>query len=223
MWLYMLLNIVGVLFHTSAILFLPLYFILNKQWPKWLLWSFFGLGFIIIVGKIGFLEPILRGISNVVEGRISVIIKLYLASDLYNKNYSLGLGFFERSITFILLMIFQKRLIERNPRNLIFINSFVLYYVTFNYFTEIMVVIDRVTLLFIFSYWILYPELLAVIKELHYKWILMASLVLYGSLKIVSMNSNIFSKYDNQLFGIEDIEIRQQRINYDLDSVVNPE
>lgn len=222
-WPYMLLNIVGLLFHSSAILFLPLYFILFKKWPNWLLWSFFIGGFIVIVFKIGFLEPILRYISTIVEGRISVIIKLYLASDLYNKDYSLGLGFFERTITFVLIMIFQKRLLERNPRNQIFMNAFVLYYITFNYFTEIMVVIDRITLLFIFSYWILYPEILSIIKELHYKWLLLSALILYSCLKIAMMNTTIFSKYDNVLFGLEDIEVRQQRMNYYFESVIEPE
>jgi len=219
---YMLLNILGSFFHTSSLIFLPLYFFLNKVWPKWLLWSIFGVGMIIIIMQIGFLKPLLQITADLVEGRLGVLIKLYLASDLYSQSYNLGLSFFERSITFILLVLFQNKLIERHPRNVIFINAFVLYFIIFFYFTEVMVAVERLTLLFVFSYWILYPELLAIINKVFQKWIFITGLVLYSCLKIVSMNSNIFSKYDNLLFGIDNFEARQQIIDNELDTFIDP-
>lgn len=215
---YMLLNIVGFFFHTSALMFLPLYFILGKVWNKWLLWSFFGVGLLIMVFQIGFLQPILLIIGDIVGGRLSVLIKMYLASDLYNQSYDLGLSFLERIVTFILLVVFQNKLIKRNPRNTIFINAYVLYYIIFFYFTEILVVVERMTTLFVFSYWVIYPELLALVKQLYNKWLFVTTIVLYCCLKITSMYSNIFAKYDNLIFGIESYEVRKQIIDNNFEN-----
>lgn len=205
---YMLLNLVGILFHTSAFIFIPLYFILNKVWPKWLLWSIFVIGNILFIFHIGYLEPIMLTLADTLGGRLAVQIKLYFAMDLYNQSYGISLGYIERVITFLAIILFQHKLIEQRRSNCMFINAYVLYFICFFFFSEIMVAVERLTLIFIFSYWIIYPELLYLIKKITYKIIVFGTMFIYCALKIVSTNSNILSKYDNLVFGIVSYEER---------------
>lgn len=220
---YMLLNLVGVLFHTSALIFLPLYFILNKVWPKWFMWSIFIIGNILFIFHISYLEPILITVTDIIGGRLAVQVKLYFAMDLYNQSYGISLGYIERVFTFLAIIIFQNKLIEQRRSNCLFINAYVLYFVCFFFFSEIMVAVERLTLIFIFSYWILYPELLSLINKVTYKFIVFGTMIIYCALKLVTMNSNIVSKYDNLVFGISSYEERSDIFYENIDSVLNPQ
>lgn len=220
---YMLLNLAGFLFHSSALIFLPLYFILNKQWPQWLIWTIFIVGNIIFLLQIKYLEPIVLSVAELVGGRMGVKARLYFVSDLYSQPYGIGLGYIERIITFLVIMLFQKKLKEQKSYNLIFINSFLLYFIIYFFFAELMIAVQRVSLLFVFSYWILYTEILYIIKEEINKLVLVLILTAYCILKLTQFNSNIFSRYDNLLFGIESFEDRSMHVYNDLDAILNPE
>jgi hypothetical protein len=219
---YMLLNLVGLMFHSSAIVYFPLYFILQKQWPQWLLWSIFIIGNVVFLLQIKYLEPILLSFANLVGGRMGVQIKLYFVIDLYSKPFSISYGYVEQVITFLLLIFNQKKLIEQKPENIIFINSYVLYFIIYFFFAEIMVAIERLTLLFIFSYWILYPEIFKLVRETMNKMLLIITLIGYCCMKLVLMNCNVFSRYDNLLFGIENFDERSLKVYNDLDRVLEP-
>lgn len=218
---YFLLNFAGILFHSSAILYLPLYFILHKECPKWLMWVILIAGIMVSIIQISYLRPIALAIGDFVGGRLSVQIRLYFASDFFTQSYGLSIGFIERIITYLCLILFKKKLIERNPYNNIFINVFILYFIFFFYFTEVMIVAERMTLLFAFSYWILYAELLALVKEIANKTLVLTAILAFSILKIVSATNNVFSKYDNLLFGIESYDERSQIFYNDLDNYLD--
>lgn len=220
---YMLLNLAGILFHSSAIIFIPLYFILNKVWPKWLMWSIFIVGNILFVFHISYLEPIMLKIADIIGGRLAVQIKLYFAIDIYSQSYGLSPSYIERVITFLAVILFQNKLIEQRRSNCIFINAYVLYFVCFFFFSEIMVAVERLTLIFIFSYWIIYPELLYLIKQIVYKIIVFGTMILYCALKLIDMNSNILSRYDNVVFGIMSYEERSDNFHENMDSIISPQ
>lgn len=220
---YMALNLAGFFFHSSAIVFFPLYFILHKECPKWLMWSVFIVGNILTLLHISYLQPFMLSFADFVGGRLGVQIKLYLASDLYSQPYGLSLGYIERVATFLLLVFFQKKLIERNTYNIIFINTYVLYFIVFFFFSEIMVAVERLSFLFVFAYWILYPELLALVEETVNRFIVFLILIIFCALKVITATNNVFIKYDNLLFGIESIEVRSQRVYNDLDTLLDSE
>jgi len=212
---YMLINAIGLLFHSTAIVFFPLYFILHKPFPRWISWSIFGLGLLTALLRIQYLQPVLLWIADIIGGRLSVQIKLYFAVDFYSQSYGLSLGFIERIVTYVIILLNQEKLIQQNRSNTIFINAYILYFIVFFYFSEVMVVVERLSLLFVFSYWILYPALIRLVKETFNKSLLMFLMLIYCAMKLVVMNSNIFTKYDNLLFGIESFEDRNKtRYNY---------
>jgi|GEM_PF-152906 hypothetical protein len=215
---YMGLNVLGVFFHSSAVVFLPLYFILNRQWPKWLLWSIFVVGNLISLLHINYIEPFMLSFADLVGGRLGVQIKLYFAIDWYSKPYGISIGYIERVATFLLLIFFQRKLIERQARNMIFINVYVLYFIVFFFLSEISVAVDRLSLLFVFAYWIIYPELFALIGDAVNKLIAFLAILAFCTIKVATLNSSIFTKYDNQLFGIESYDVRSQWVYNELDA-----
>lgn len=217
---YMALNLAGFFFHSSALVFLPLYFILNKQWPTWLIWTIFILGNVIFLMHIKYLQPVTLAMADMLGGRMAVKVRLYFASDYYSQAYGLGLGYIERILTFLGVILFQKKLKEQSSYNQIFINCYLLYFIIYFFFAEMMVAVERLSLLFVFAYWILYPELLFLINKTLNKWLLLIIILGYSILKIAQANSNIFSKYDNLLFGIESFEDRSLKIYNNVDAIL---
>lgn len=220
---YMLLNLFGFLFHSSALIFLPLYFILNRNWPVWFKWGLFIIGNVLFLFQIKYLEPLAIGIAEIIGGRLGVQIRLYFVSDFYSQPYGLGLGYIERVITFLVMILLEKKLIAQNNHNKIFINSFIIYFIVYFFFAELLVAVERLSLLFVFSYWILYGEVLGIVKESINKLVVYLVVFFYSILKLGQANSNVFSKYDNIITGIESFEDRSTRIYNDLDVVLGPQ
>jgi len=206
---YLALNLLGAMFHSSAIIFIPLYFFLHKTLPRWLLWTVFVVGNVIFLLKISYLQPLLVGLAEVLGGRLGVQIKIYFALDMYNQPYGISLGYIERVATFLLLILLHRPLVALNNRNNLIINCYVIYFILFFFFSEVMIAVERLTLLFVFSYWVLYPLMYQLIKDTVIKWVSMIILVLFCSAKTITTSSSIFSRYDNLLIGIQDAETRR--------------
>ncbi|MDD4769867.1 MAG: EpsG family protein [Bacteroidales bacterium] len=215
---FFLLNLLGFGFHSSALLFFPLYFFLHREISIRWLWAIFIGGLVVILFQVQYIKPILLSLADVIGGRLSVQIKIYFAMDFFSQAYGLSLGFVERAFTYLILLLNYKRLIEQKQTNVLFINAYVLYFVVNSYFTEMFIIVDRVSMLFIFAYWVLYAEIVLMIKDKILKWFWFSLMIIYGAMKLVIMNSNIFSKYDNVLFGIESYEERSQTRYHEFDN-----
>lgn len=220
---YMILNLIGVLFHSSAVIYLLLYFFLHKECPKWLMWTIFILGNIITLLNIGYLKPIMLAFSDVIGGRLAVQIKFYFVLDHYSQAYGISIGYVERVLTYLLIIFFQRQLIERDKRNILFINAYIIYFVVFFYFSEVMVAVDRLSLIFIFSYWIIYPQLFSLIKSTVNKYVFFTILVLFCGMKTATSSSNFLAKYDNLLFGIDSYELRRMNHDNNVDAFIDIE
>lgn len=220
LFLYLILNGIGVLFHSSAVIFFPLYFILHKECPKWLMWAIFILGNVIFLLQIGYLKPLMLSFADMFGGRLGVQIKIYFALDLYSQPYGISMGYLERVMTFLLLIVFKEALIERSKHNIILINVYIVYFIIFFYFSEVMIAVDRLTLLFIFSYWVIFPQLYQLIRHTTVKWAVVSIIILFCGVKTSLVSSNIFAKYDNLLTGIEGYEVRLMHHDNNVDKFV---
>jgi len=219
---FFLLNGLGLLFHTSAIAFFPLYFFLHKTWSKKLIWSFFAGGVLILLLGVTYLAPILSFFGEIIGGRTSLLIELYLKSDLYSGAFGLfHFGYLERVFTFCIMMSFYDKLKAQNEHNVIFLNAYVIYFIIYFYFSEIRVIVERLPLLFVFANWILYPNLFYLIKSRLNKVVFLCIFVLYSFVKITNANQNILAKYDNLLFGIENHEQRLDTLTNNYDKIVD--
>jgi len=209
---FMLLNCVGALFHISSLLYLPAYFILQKKFSRALILILFIIGNLIFLLQVEWCKLFLTFISDFFPGRLGILLKLYLASDFYSSAYGITIGYLERFFSFIIIYYFSQRLCKSNKNNLIYINAFYLYTFIFLYFSEISIILERVAILFIFPYWILYPLIYSLLRNKS-KQIFLLILLFYGILKLGVGNRNIFSLYDNVLFSCKSYRERLGIVN----------
>jgi hypothetical protein len=96
---------------------------------------------------------------------------------------------------------------------LVVLNSFYLYSFIFLFFTEITIVTERVPALFIFSYWVLYPQIYALIQK-NKKVSFLILFLFYGLIKIVLGYNILPAQYDNILFKHKTYQERLFELNY---------
>lgn len=194
---YFAMCLVAISLHFSAIIYIPLYFILNKKLNKYIYLL------LIIICNIVFIKhiPLTLGLIKILHiGGDFLENKIEVYSDLAEAR-GIGLGFIERLFTSILVFCYYDKLQNQNKSNKIFINSFILYIVTFSILNEFDEIAKRFSTLFIYSYWLIWPEL---IKCFFYKnnKILFASFIgAYSILKIVTTINYPLAEYQSILLG----------------------
>lgn len=215
---YFLLNLGGCLFHLSAFLFLPLYFVLHKRIPKIVVWTTFFIVNILLFCHISITADLLTLLSPLL-GIEAMSDKLthYL---IQGETYGLSFGYIERTFTFIIFALLYNRMAARDFNHIVFYNCYFLYYILFNLFIDVKVFADRIPLLFVFSYWILYPNMLSTIYNKHNKLIMTILLFLLCFAKVVTSNKNIMAMYDNVLWGVLPIEQRRDIFEYSINELL---
>jgi hypothetical protein len=204
---YMLLNGVGVLFHFSSILYFPLYFILHREFSRVFYWIIFIVGNIIFLFHIEYLQPIAYFIADIIGGRAPETAHEYFRLSKIWSAHSFTLGSVERCLTFILSISFLPQL-NRTKTNILFINLYVGYFICFYFFAEVVILSERVGYLFICSYWVLYPNLFALLRIKVNKKLIIILLIVYALMKTTTKHNNIHFRYDNLAFGIQKYEER---------------
>ncbi|MPT31744.1 EpsG family protein [Epilithonimonas hungarica] len=217
-------NGMALFLHSSAIFFFPLYFFLHKKIPTPLVWGTFLLGNFLFLGQIKYISPIVIAIGDFFGGAYSLLAESYSNNKLYNSSYSISVGYLEKVFTFIILYYSYNKIgsyIKDNKTLNIFYNLFFLYITTYLFLSEYSVFIDRITTLFVCSYWILYPYLYATLKQ-GLKNVFTAVLLFFGIYKMVYSNNNILRNYENILWDKPTITKAYSIFNKHLDRVLNP-
>ncbi|GAB6011244.1 EpsG family protein [Viscerimonas tarda] len=202
---YMLINFIGTFIHFTSILYLPLYFVLNKKISNKVIWVVFIIGNLLYLSQAKFMTPALLLFTNLLGGRAGFLTEIYLESGL-STSYGVTIGYIERTASFILFFLFRKQILKNFDKANVFFNVYFIYTICFLYFSEFTILVERVPFLFIFVYWILYPAFFYCLKTIRYKFLFVSALFLYGCIKLLMGSSDITSKYHNILFGIESYE-----------------
>lgn len=162
--MFFLFNFIGFFFHGSALLYLPMYFILNKNWNKKVLLVIFILGNIYYLLDMRLFIKLLK----VYNGWLPIILQgkfgTYLS--IVPLDFSLGFTFFyiERVILFLLAWTYYEK-IENKKYGKIMANSLFISVFLFLFSSEFSIISFRVQLLFIYAYWFLIPMLLEVVNR----------------------------------------------------------
>jgi hypothetical protein len=195
---YILLNCIGSLFHIMSILYIPLYFILNKKNSRIVILIIFIIGNLIFLLQVEWTKLLLISLSSLISGRLGGLLRIYLSSDLYSSAYGITIGYLERFFSFIIFYCFSEKLYKMNKTNIIYINTFYLYTFVYLYFSDMTIILERVAVLFIFPYWVVYPYIYSLLRNKS-KQLFLIILLFYGILKLGLGNRNIFTLYDNAL------------------------
>lgn len=221
---FFILNGIGLLFHSSAIFYFPVYFFLHKKIPLAIVWITFVIGNAIYLAQIKFLTPIVTSLGSLFGGIYSVMADTYSKSDLYSTSHGITLGFIERFLTFIIFYKSYDKVGEyiknKNLLN-IFYNSFFLYSVSYMFLSEYSIFIDRITTLFVFSYWILYAYFFTTLSE-RIKSLFTIGLFFFGTFKMAKANNIIIRKYENILWNNPNIGNAYYILSKHLDKILNP-
>lgn len=208
---YVLINLLAVTFHYSALLFFPLYFIIGREIPRYIVFVVFIISNIVFVFHVKWISFILGDIVSLIN-----IASISDKTNIYTESADqvvLSLGYIERLITFLVFTFYYKKLVEYNSMNRIFYNVFLVYLISILCFAEIQVFSERFSFLFICSYWFLYPNLLAVLAYKRSKCIYLCIFITFLLLRTASANKDMLTRYDNLLIGVDSYENRA----YDFD------
>lgn len=159
------LNILGILFHYSSILYLPMYFILNVKWNKKFILFLFILGNIYYLSDTRIVMRIIKEYNTFLPTGIGAKLSGYFSIIPLDFPLGFSLYYFERVIMFLLCWFVSDNLKNKKYGN-IMLNSLYISIFFFLYLSEFSIVAMRFGLLFIYSYWFILPMLLEIYPKL---------------------------------------------------------
>ena len=202
---FLILNILGMTFHISSIIYLPMYFILNRNYSRKIILPLIILGNIYYIFDTKLFIHILEYMSSVLPAAVGGKITSYLS--IIPQNYKLPIGtlYFERLVTFIMVFFFlhkEKGSREKeNQYSLIMENSFYIFYLIFLFTSEFFIASTRIGILFIYANWFLWGDIIENLRDTKIKTAVFLIAVLIGGNRIYNhfdFNGNkILYRYEN--------------------------
>ncbi len=202
---FLILNILGMTFHMSSVIYLPMYFILNRNYSRKIILPLIILGNIYYLFDTKLFTHILEYMSSVLPAAVGGKITSYLS--IIPQNYKLPVGtlYFERLVTFIMVFFFlhkEKNHREKeNPYSLIMENSFYIFYLIFLFTSEFFIASTRIGILFIYANWFLWGDIIENLRNTKIKAAVFLIAVLIGGNRIYNhfdFNGNkILYRYEN--------------------------
>ena len=214
MWNFFLCVFVASLFHITSIIFVPLYFILDKRWSKKVLLVIFVVCISVLLFRIRFLSIVLPPIASMLGGKYNVMFETYYSSGMLDASYGISFGLIERVITFFLVYYFYDVWEDKHGNKYIFPNMVIIYFMCFSLLAEMSVLLERLAYYFALSYCVFYPNLLKKIRLRNNRLLICCFIFFIFTLKVAQQTRTIVCKYDNLLFGIESFEERLITLNY---------
>ena len=221
---YFLCNCIGLLFHSSAIFYFPLYFFLHRRLHPAFVWGVFIVGNVLYLGQVRFVTPLVTALGSLLGGVYELMAEGYSQDSTYSSGYGITVGYLEKIAIFVLIYNYYKKIVEYvDDEGIvnIFFNLLFLSTSTYLLLSEFSVLIDRITTLFAVSYWILFPYLYASFERWA-KMVFACVLLVFGIFRIYKTNFIITRKYENILWSNPSIGKAYYIANKHLDKIINP-
>lgn len=156
---FIALNVLGMMFHSSSLIYFPMYFILNVKWNRKFIMGLFVLGNIYYISNVRLIINGVRMFGSYLPGGIGQKIAGYLS--IIPGDFPLGFSLFyvERIVIFLLVYFAGYQLMNKRYGN-IFLNSIYISVFMFLFTSELSVISLRIGILFIYSYWFIIPMLI---------------------------------------------------------------
>lgn len=214
--------ILQILFHSSSIVYLPVYYLIKRNLLKYkkAIYTLTLIGVIIFITQ---RQVIIDGLELLEKTKIviflpsSLILKLkyYLRNETFLVNSRIGLGVIEKFFCFFLIMKNRKK-IMRIKYGKIFTNMWLLLFFLYLYTNDVRIIQERFSLLIICSYWIIYPIFLEIYKG-KIKLLLVLIILSYSSLKIYMITNKDsknypLMKYENVLLEFKNYKQKEKVI-----------
>lgn len=202
---YFTMCLLSLSFHFSAILYFPLYFFFHIKLNKWIYLATFILCNAVFILHI----PIfLKLFSLTGLGGDFIEHKLEYYTEVGN-GLGFGLGYIERLAIGLLVFCYYDKLNAIREENKIFINALIAYFIAIFMFSEFTEISSRIRMLFVFSYWILWGDLIKCFAFERNRMLFVSFIGIYCIMKTIGTINQPVQEYDNLLFG--DIKSFQER------------
>lgn len=205
------LNILGILFHTSSLLYLPMYFILNIKWNKKIILLLFILGSIYYFSDLRIMMRVIKEYNNILP--IGVGRKLSGYFSIIPLDFPLGWSvyYIERLIFFLLAWSASETLQNKKYGN-IMLNSLYISIFFFLYLSEFSIMAMRFGILFVYSYWFILPMLL----DIYPKAVIVILAIAISIFRIDNQinfigNREVYS-YQNILINSSSVDVQRSKI-----------
>lgn len=159
---YMIFILLACTFHRVAALMIPLYFFLNIKLPSWTYLAIVGLGAVIMLAGIPWIQTIFLTVAGWLGENYAEKAEVYTENAMFAVNRGLSLGFILNLAIFVVI-IFFKRKIDALPYGTIMLNMFFGSLVLYYYCFELVEVSNRVRLFFLIGIIALLPMVLEIL------------------------------------------------------------
>lgn len=207
--------LVAFMFHRSALLFIPLYFIGNIELKKRYLVYFLMIINILYFIDFSFFKNMVEPFSDSFGEAVASKLYWYSQNEIYSVERGFTLGYFFRNISFILIIVYSDRIYKNFKYGKIMINILILYMIVSFVFNDFMVFVERAEILYAISFWFIWPYIIKSISSLRFKYLVFTMLILFSFLRIFKQTNNIMYEYENVMLGSKSY---QQRIDMNVTS-----
>ena len=159
---YMIFILLACTFHRVAALMIPLYFLLNIKLPSWAYLAIVGLGAVIMLAGIPWIQTIFLTVAGWLGENYAEKAELYTEDAMFAVNRGLSLGFILNLAIFAVIIFFKDK-IDALPYGTIMLNMFFASLVLYYYCFELVEVSNRVRLFFLIGIIALLPMVLEVL------------------------------------------------------------
>ncbi len=205
---YFLLCTIALSFHLSSILYFPLYFFLHRKINKWVYIGAFCAFFLFYISNISIALTLIKilGLEGILGDKAEFYTEILTSSRQFSPT-----GTLEKFSLVILVFLYYESLCEKGKH--ILINSSLIYFFFYFVFAEFKDFSSRLAILFVFSYWILWTELLTYLKIPNNRKIFATLLFLYCFYITLRAYPSPIQEYDNLLFGGKNKQERLKILN----------
>lgn len=204
---YFSLCIIALSIHLSSIMYFPLYFFLHKKLNKWIFLGVFTgcLFFYISNSSLIFTLASLSGLEGPLGDKLNIYTELFSTSRVLSLT-----GTIEKVGLTTLVFLYYDEIIDQLKGRIVIINSLLCYLIMYYMLAEFNTFSYRMSILFIFSYWILWGDIIKVLYVKNNKRIVSALIYIYCIYVTIFAVSTPIQQYDNILFGAKSY---QERLN----------
>ncbi|GHV72146.1 hypothetical protein AGMMS49928_28060 [Spirochaetia bacterium] len=192
---YMFINVLGCMFHISGIIYLPIYFLIKRQYNKNILIVLYLIGNVLYLLQVPVFTTILENVVGIFSSKAYIYVKLinYMNSDFYISK-GLSFGYIEKLITSILVLKYEKKIVNTDNRYIPFFNLVHIFLLIYLYCSDFILIVERIGTLFICSLWVIYPAIYRKMST-NRKTIFFIYNIFLGCARIYAGNSSIGAKY----------------------------
>lgn len=197
-WQYFGMCFLALSFHLSSIILFPLYFFLHRKTSKWVFVAVFIGCFLFYMSHISIVLTALQilGIGGSVGEKADVYTSVFESARALSKT-----GTIEKFSLVTLIFLYYDKLKAKVENFQLLVNCLMLYFFMYYILAEFNTLSTRLSLIFVFPYWIIWIYLIKVLAIPNNRKLLAGILFSYCFMMVALNIQTPVQQYDNILFG----------------------